>query len=251
MNYQLIVALQKILLVKKYKNKELEDYENKYDKHKNKVPTDGDATHQFKNDKKYISEDMTGVIDTQKPEKEKITKSKSCHEIQTDCDKIEDTNKNKKSLIEVKLTSNNITTIRKSPVNDTKLAELADAAYYMKQYQLIPLHNSPENNDLGDEHDGKEFMELSEYMKKICTEPSKFHETIESLNEPGKTYIWLPPTSEAKYGVNNTVSRNKLNCLLKGNNTTFNLLKYMVNNVTDVSLLDSACCPNFTSNMRK
>ena len=77
---------------RKYK-KELEDYVKNNDKHENKVPTDGDATHQFKNDEKHTSEDMTGVIYTQKLEQEKITESKSCHEIRTDCDKIEDTNK--------------------------------------------------------------------------------------------------------------------------------------------------------------
>ena len=154
-------------------------------------------------------------------------------------------------MIEVKLTSNNITTIRQSPVNDTNLSELADAACSMKKYQLITLHSTPVNNDVGDEHDGKEFMKLSEYMKNICTQPYKFHDTIESLNEPGKTYLWLPQTSEAKCGVNNIVSRNKLNFILKGNNTTVHRLNYMVNNVTDFSLFYSACCPNITSNRRK
>ena len=66
---------------KKYKKKEIEDYVKNNVKHDNKVPTDNDATHQFKNDKNHTSQNMTGVIDTQKPEQEKITESKSGHEI--------------------------------------------------------------------------------------------------------------------------------------------------------------------------
>ena len=62
-------------------------------------------------------------------------------------------------------------------MNDTKLAEFSDAACSMKKYQWIHLHNAPVNNDVGDKHDGKEFMKLSEYMKNICTQPLKLDDT--------------------------------------------------------------------------
>ena len=52
---------------------------------------------------------------------------------------------------------------------------------FYEKYPLIPINNAPVNNDVGDKHDGKEFMELSEYMKNICTQPYKFHETIDHL----------------------------------------------------------------------
>ena len=42
----------------------------------------------------------------------------------------------------------------------------------------------------------------------------------------------------------------KLNCILQGKNTTVHQLDCMVKNVTDLSLLDSACCPNVTSNTK-
>ena len=153
--------------------------------------------------------------------------------------------------MKLKLTSKNITTTRQSPVNATKLSKFADVACSIEKYQIIPLHNALVNDDVGDEHDGNKFIELSEYMKLICTEPLKFDDSRESLNVPGKSYVWLAPISEAKCGVNNTVSRNKLNFILKGNNNTFYVLKRMVNSVTDVSLLDSSCCPILTTNRKK
>ena len=78
-----------------------------------------------------------------------------------------------------------------------------------------------------------------------------FDGSKDSLHEPGKTYVWIPPTSETKCGVNKKVSRNKLDCILKGKNTTVHQLDCMVNNVTYLSLYDSACFQNLTSNKRK
>ena len=43
-------------------------------------------------------------------------------------------------------------------MNDTKLSDLTDEAFSMKEFRLVPLYNAPENNDIGEEHDGKEFM---------------------------------------------------------------------------------------------
>ena len=44
-------------------------------------------------------------------------------------------------------------------------------------------------------------IELSEYMKRICTEPLNFYDSRESRNVPGRNTVWLAPTSEAKCGV--------------------------------------------------
>ena len=52
-------------------------------------------------------------------------------------------------------------------MNDIKLAYLEDVVCSMKQCKLIPLHNAPENNDVGDKHDSNKLMELSEYMKNM------------------------------------------------------------------------------------
>ena len=78
---------------KKYKKKELGDYLKNNDKHEHKVPTDGDGTHQIKNDKLHTAEDMTGLIDTNKPEQYQIPEFKSFYEIQIDYDEIVDINK--------------------------------------------------------------------------------------------------------------------------------------------------------------
>ena len=66
--------------------------------------------------------------------------------------------------MKIKLTSNNITNIIQSPVNYTKLAYLEYLACSMKQCQLKPPHNAPENYDVGDEHDVKKIIVLSEYI---------------------------------------------------------------------------------------
>ena len=65
-------------------------------------------------------------------------------------------------------------------------------------------------------------------MKRICTEPFKLYDSRESHHGPDKSYVWLASTSKAKCGVNNTLSRNKLIFILKGNNTTVNVLNMMV-----------------------
>ena len=57
-------------------------------------------------------------------------------------------------------------------------------------------------------------------MKQIFTEPLKFYDSKQSCNVPGRSYIWLGPTTDAKCTGNKIDSRNKLNCILKGNNTT-------------------------------
>ena len=89
------------------------------------------------------------------------------------------------------------------------------------------LGNTPVNNDVDDEPDGKKIMKLSDYMNKVCTNTYMFDGSIDSLNEPGITYVWIPPTSETKCGVNKKFSRNKLDCILKGNNTTVHQVDYM------------------------
>ena len=97
--------------------------------------------------------------------------------------------------------------------------------------------NTPVNTEAGDEHDGKKLWNYpntwTKYVQKIYFDGSK-----ESLHEPSKTYVCIPPTSETKFSVNKRFSRNKLDYILKGKNTTVRQLDYMVNNVTDVSLYD-------------
>ena len=71
-----------------------------------------------------------------------------------------------------------MTTITKSPVNDTKLSKLAYVACCIKKYKSINFNNTPLNTDVGEKHDGQIFMKLSEYMNKLCTETYKFHGSI-------------------------------------------------------------------------
>ena len=66
-----------------------------------------------------------------------------------------------------------------------------------------------------------------------------FYGSTDSLNEPGITYVWIPPISDTKCGVNNKLSRDKLDCILKVNNTTVHQVDCIVNNVTNISLYDS------------
>ena len=94
----------------------------------------------------------------------------------------------------------NIKITRQSPVNTTKLSKFADVPCSIEQYQFNPFHNSPVNNDVGEENDGNKIIELSEYTKLIYTETLKFYKSRESHNGPGRNTVWLEPTSEAKCG---------------------------------------------------
>ena len=62
---------------KQYKNNEIGDDVNNNDKHEHKVPSDGDGTHQIKNDKLHTAENNTERIDTHEPEKDQIPEYKS------------------------------------------------------------------------------------------------------------------------------------------------------------------------------
>ena len=81
-------------------------------------------------------------------------------------------------------------------------------------------------------------------MNNIFTDIYKFDRSKYSLNEPIFYYVWAPPTSDIKCAVNKKNSRNKLHCILKGNNTTVHQVDLMVNNVTDFSVYDSGFLPN-------
>ena len=79
----------------------------------------------------------------------------------------------------------------------------------------------------------------------------EFYDSKQSCNVPGRSYIWLGPTTDAKCTGNKIVSRNKLSFILKVENTTVHVLKMKVNSLTNASSLDSVFCHISTNNKKK
>ena len=88
-------------------------------------------------------------------------------------------------------------------------------------------------------------------MKIIITDPLEFEGSNQSCNAAGKSYVRLGPATNAQWKGRKIDSRNKLNFILKGNNSTVNVLKMKVNSGINFSYLDSVCCPIATKNKKK
>ena len=70
-------------------------------------------------------------------------------------------------------------------------------------------------------------------------------------NEPGRTSVWIKQSTGNGFSENNLDTRNIIDCILKGNNSTVEVLKNKMNTVTNLSSFVSVCCHISTKNNKK
>ena len=69
-------------------------------------------------------------------------------------------------------------------------------------------------------------------------------------NEPGQTSVLLKQSTSNESSENNLDTRNIIDCILKGKNSTVEVLKNKMNTVTNLSYLVSVCC-NLSPKIRR
>ena len=72
--------------------------------------------------------------------------------------------------------------------------------------------------------------------------PKEVYDLKNLNNEPGQTYVWLKQSTTNGSSENNLDTINIKDCILKGKNSTVEVLKNKMNTVTNLSYLVSVCC---------
>ena len=102
-----------------------------------------------------------------------------------------------------------------------------------------------------DNGNAENIMSLLIYMVNKLKIPKEVYYINNLNNEPGQSYVWLKQSTSNAVSENNVGTKNIIDCILKGKNSTVEVQKNKMNSVTNLSDLVSAFCKVSQKNKKK